>query len=99
MFYYKEDSVKSYRCFTGQLCHGNMWYLCDDFVTGRLEMRSIMEKYKEYVKELEKFANGKSKYAWDELEEIITDDFEEERLTSEQFDKLMETLMELDCEE
>lgn len=57
-----------------------------------------MEKYEEYVRELEKLKEAKSAYAWDELEEIITDDFEEGNLTSQQFDELMKTLMDLDCE-
>lgn len=57
-----------------------------------------MEKYEKYVRELEKLKEAKSAYAWDELEEIITDDFEEGNLTSQQFDELMKTLMDLDCE-
>lgn len=57
-----------------------------------------MSKYKEYEKELDGFAKGKSKYQWDELEEIITDDFEEEKLSSDEFDALMKRLMDMDVE-
>lgn len=57
-----------------------------------------MSEFKRFQKELEALKNGKSKYVWDELEELITDAFEEEKLSSEQFDELMKTLMELDCE-
>lgn len=55
----------------------------------------MFEKYKKELKALEQ---GKSQYVWDELEELITDDFEEEKLTSEEFDQLMEWLMNIDCE-
>lgn len=49
-------------------------------------------------KELERFEAGKSKYVWDELEELITDAFEEEELSSEEYDLLMEQLMGLACD-
>ena len=45
-------------------------------------------------KEIERLKDGKSKYEWDELEELITDAFEDEKITSDEFDKLMEKLME-----
>lgn len=45
-------------------------------------------------KEIEKLADKKSKYEWDELEELITDAFEDEKITSDEFDELMEKLME-----
>lgn len=54
--------------------------------------------YKKWDKELEKFSKGNSQYAWDELEELITDAYEEETLTDEEFDTLMRKLMDLDCE-
>ena len=57
-----------------------------------------MNKFDHYKKELEAFEQGRSSYEWDELEELITDDFDEERLSSEEFDRLMKYLMELDCE-
>lgn len=56
-----------------------------------------MKQFEYYKKELAAFGKGRSKYAWDELEELITDDFEEEKLTSKEFDMLMRQLMELDC--
>ena len=45
-------------------------------------------------KEISKFKDKKSKYEWDELEELITDAFEDEKITSDEFDELMEKLME-----
>lgn len=57
-----------------------------------------MSEFKRFQKELEKLASGKSKYVWDELEELITDAFEEEKLSSEQYDELMKALMDIDCE-
>lgn len=57
-----------------------------------------MTQFKKYQNELTLFEDGKSKFAWDELEELITEDFEEEKLTSEEFDSLMRVLMSLDCE-
>ena len=56
-----------------------------------------MGQFEVYKKELSAFEQKNSKYEWDELEELITDDFEEEKLTSEEFDELMRRLMELDC--
>lgn len=56
-----------------------------------------MGQFGVYKKELSAFEQRKSKYEWDELEELITDDFEEGKLTSEEFDELMRRLMELDC--
>ena len=41
-----------------------------------------MGQFEVYKKELSAFEQKKSKYEWDELEELITDDFEEEKLTS-----------------
>jgi hypothetical protein len=57
-----------------------------------------MTTFDAYQKELAALENGRSRYAWDELEELITEDFEEEKLTSEEFDTLMKQLMEIDCE-
>lgn len=57
-----------------------------------------MTQFEKYKKELDLFENKKSKYEWDELEELITDDFEEERLSSEEFDELMRKLMNMECE-
>ena len=52
--------------------------------------------YQKWKKELERLRQGDSEYEWDELEELITDDFEEERLTVEEFDQLMEQLMNIE---
>lgn len=52
--------------------------------------------YKKWDKELHHYAKGDSEYEWDELEELITEDFEEERLSDEEFDSLMHRLMEMD---
>lgn len=57
-----------------------------------------MKVFEKYKKELEALEKGRSSYEWDELEELITDDFEEERLSSEEFDSLMQQLMELEPE-
>ncbi len=59
------------------------------------EWRSRM--YQKYKKELQKFVQGKSKYTWDELEELFSEAFEDEALTSEEYDGLMAELMEADC--
>ena len=40
--------------------------------------------YKKWDKELNKLQEGTGKYEWDELEELITDAYEEEELTDEQ---------------
>ncbi len=50
--------------------------------------------YTFWNKEIGRLKDGKSKYEWDELEELITDVFEDEKITSDEFDKLMEKLME-----
>ncbi|MDD7402634.1 MAG: hypothetical protein SO170_01775 [Butyribacter sp.] len=57
-----------------------------------------MTHFEKYQKELALFAIKKSKYEWDELEELITEDFEEDNITSDEFDDLMRELMSLDCE-
>ena len=48
-------------------------------------------------KELKLFEKGKSSYQWDEIEELVTDEFEDGKLTSDEFDCIMEILMGLDC--
>ncbi len=48
-------------------------------------------------KELKLFEKGKSKYAWDEIEELVTDEFDDGKLTSDEFDSIMAVLMSLDC--
>ena len=46
--------------------------------------------YKKWDKELNKLQEGTGKYEWDELEELITDAYEEE--------ELMQKLMGIECE-
>lgn len=53
-------------------------------------------KMEVYQRELAALKLGRSRYEWDELEELITDDFEEEKLTVEEFDSLMRELMAID---
>lgn len=48
-------------------------------------------------KELKLFEKGKSRYVWDEIEELVTDEFDDGKLTSDEFDSIMSVLMELDC--
>lgn len=55
-----------------------------------------MKKFEAYQKELAALKFGKSQYEWDELEELITDDFEDEKLTMEEFDSLMQELMDIE---
>lgn len=54
--------------------------------------------FQRYKEELDKYQQGKSGYTWDELEELMSEAFEEEHLTSGEYDTLMRELMELDCE-
>lgn len=54
--------------------------------------------YQKYKKELERFEKKRSSYTWDELEELISEAFDEEHLSSEEYDLLMKELMELNCE-
>lgn len=55
-----------------------------------------MLMYEKWNEELKKYAKQTSEYAWDELEELITDDYEEEKLSDDEFDNLMRCLMEMD---
>lgn len=54
--------------------------------------------YQKYQKEIQKFLQGKSEYTWDELEELFSEAFDDEKLTSDEYDDLMEKLMAADCE-
>lgn len=56
-----------------------------------------MDSAKKWKKELELFEKGKSKYEWDEIEELVTDEFEDGKLTSDEFDSIMSVLMDMDC--
>lgn len=55
-----------------------------------------MERVKHWEKQLDSFEHRKSKYSWDELEELITDEFEDGKLSAEEFDVLMQRLMDMD---
>lgn len=55
-----------------------------------------MTKADKWRKEIGLLKEGKSRYEWDEIEELVTDDFEEEKLSSDEFDSLMSILMEID---
>lgn len=57
-----------------------------------------MSEIKQFQKELDDLEAKKGKYVWDELEELITDAFEEDKISSEEFDLLMKRLMDIDCE-
>ena len=57
-------------------------------------MKKIFDKYQS---ELDFLERGKGKFAWDELEELITDELEEDRLSSQEFDDLMRRLMDIEC--
>lgn len=57
-----------------------------------------MKAFEKYQRELAALKLGKSQYEWDELEELITDDFEEDKLSMEEFDSLMRDLMEMDMD-
>lgn len=51
-----------------------------------------------FAKALDALKTGKGQYEWDELEELITDSYSDERLTEEEFEDLMRQLMEISCE-
>ena len=57
-----------------------------------------MSEIKQFQKELDDLEAKKGKYVWDELEELITDAFEEEKISSEEFDILIKRMMDIDCE-
>ena len=39
-----------------------------------------------------------SQYSWDELEELITDRLEDDKIDEQEFETLMRRLMDIDCE-
>lgn len=57
-----------------------------------------MKVFEKYQRELDGLEQGKSQFAWDELEELMTEAFQEEEISSEEYDTLMRRLMEIDCE-
>lgn len=52
--------------------------------------------YRKWNKEIDKLADNKSRYEWDEIEELITDEFENENITSDELMSFMAKLMEFD---
>ena len=56
-----------------------------------------MKEYKKWDRELDSLEQGKSQYSWDELEELITDSFDDEKISEEEFEMLMRRLMDIDC--
>lgn len=57
-----------------------------------------MSKADAWSKELDRLEQGRSSYVWDEIEELITDDYSDERITEEEFESLMRRLMDIDCD-
>lgn len=57
-----------------------------------------MSKADAWSKELDRLEQGRSSYVWDEIEELITDDYSDERITETEFETLMRRLMDIDCD-
>ena len=57
-----------------------------------------MSEYQNCDKELDRLEAGKSQYSWDELEELITDRLEDDKIDEQEFETLMRRLMDIDCE-
>ena len=57
-----------------------------------------MSEYRNWDKELDRLEQEKSQYSWDELEELITDQLEDEKISEQEFETLMRRLMDIDCE-
>lgn len=52
---------------------------------------------RELLKQVEAYEKGRCRYTWDELEEIITNAFDDDKITSDDFDEIMEKLMAIDA--
>ena len=57
-----------------------------------------MSEYQNSDKELDRLEAGESQYSWDELEELITDRLEDDKIDEQEFETLMRRLMDIDCE-
>ena len=57
-----------------------------------------MSEYQNWDKELDRLEAGESKYSWDELEELITDRLEDDKIDEQEFETMMRRLMDIDCE-
>ena len=62
------------------------------------ERRMYMTEYQNWDKELDRLEAGESQYSWDELEELITDRLEDDKIDEQEFETLMRRLMDIDCE-
>jgi oligoendopeptidase F len=62
------------------------------------ERRMYMSEYQNWDKELDRLEAGESQYSWDELEELITDRLEDDKIDEQEFETLMRRLMDIDCE-
>ena len=57
-----------------------------------------MSEYQNWDKELDRLEAGESQYSWEELEELITDRLEDDKIDEQEFETLMRRLMDIDCE-
>ena len=57
-----------------------------------------MSEYQNWDKELDRLESVESQYSWDELEELITDRLEDDKIDEQEFETLMRRLMDIDCE-
>lgn len=57
-----------------------------------------MSEYQNWDKELDRLEAGESQYSWNELEELITDRLEDDKIDEQEFETLMRRLMDIDCE-
>lgn len=57
-----------------------------------------MSEYQNWDKELDRLEAGESQYSWDELEELIMDRLEDDKIDEQEFETLMRRLMDIDCE-
>ena len=57
-----------------------------------------MSEYQNWDKELDRLEAGESQYSWDELEELITDRLEDDKIDEQEFETLMRRMMDIDCE-
>ena len=57
-----------------------------------------MSEYQNWDKELDRLEAGESQYSWDELEELITDRLEDDKIDEQEFETLMRRLMDIVCE-
>lgn len=56
-----------------------------------------MTECEKWDRELDCLEQGKCRYSWDELEELITDRWDDGQISEEEFETLMRRLMDIDC--